>query len=212
MGLADCLSRLPLEESGTKSIDEELMVLKVDSLSCTNHEKIAALTQTDNQFQVLAKVICHGWPESKSMLPVEVLPFWDYRDEMAVYNGVLYRGERVCIPAEMRKETLQAIHSSHLGVVNCKKRARELVFWPGMNKQIEELVSKCSACLVQRNKPPKEPMIIQPIPELPWSKVGMDLCEHEGNHYLIMVDYYSNFIEVAPLQRDTKSSLLQNVR
>ena len=206
MGLADCLSRLPLEESGTKSIDEELMVLKVDSLSCTNHEKIAALTQTDNQFQVLAKVICHGWPESKSMLPVEVLPFWDYRDEMAVYNGVLYRGERVCIPAEMRKETLQAIHSSHLGVVNCKKRARELVFWPGMNKQIEELVSKCSACLVQRNKPPKEPMIIQPIPELPWSKVGMDLCEHEGNHYLIMVDYYSNFIEVAPLQRDTKSS------
>ena len=75
-----------------------------------------------------------------------------------------------------------------------------------MNKQIEELVSKCSACLVQRNKPPKEPMIIQPIPELPWSKVGMDLCEHEGNHYLIMVDYYSNFIEVAPLQRNTNSS------
>ena len=128
MGLADCLSRLPLEESGTKSIDEELMVLKVDSLSCTNHEKIAALTQTDNQFQVLAKVICHGWPESKSMLPVEAVPFWDYRDEMAVYNCVLYRGERVCFPAEMRKETLQAIHSSHLGVVHCKKCARELVF------------------------------------------------------------------------------------
>lgn len=208
MGLADCLSRLPLDEIGTKTIDEELMVFKTDTLSCTNHDKIAGLTQGDEQFQVLAKVISRGWPETKSELPVEAIPFWDYRDEMAVYNGVLYRGDRVCIPAEMRTETLKAIHSSHLGIVNCKKRARELVFWPGMNKQIEDLVSKCSACLMQRNKQAKEPMIIQPIPELPWSKVGMDLCEHEGYHYLIMVDYYSNFIEVAPLQRDTRTSTL----
>ncbi|XP_052238360.1 uncharacterized protein K02A2.6-like [Dreissena polymorpha] len=54
----------------------------------------------------------------------------------------------------------------------------------------------------------KEPMIIQPVPELPWSKVGMDLCELEGNNYLIIVDYFSNFIEVAPLQRDTRTSTI----
>ena len=29
--------------------------------------------------------------------------------------------------------------------------------------------------------------------------------EYKGNHYLILVDYNSNFIEVAPLQNNTKS-------
>ncbi|XP_052276600.1 uncharacterized protein K02A2.6-like [Dreissena polymorpha] len=208
MGLADCLSRLPLENHYEKTIDEELMVLKLDTLSCSNHDKIARATQADEQFQVLAKVIIRGWPETKCEVPVEAVPFWDYRDEISIYNGVLYRGERVCIPKEMRTETLKAIHKSHLGVVNCKKRARELVFWPGMNKQIEDLIGKCSACLMHRKMSQKEPMIIQPVPELPWSKVGMDLCELEGNNYLIIVDFFSNFIEVAPLQRDTRTSTI----
>ena len=206
MGLADCLSRLPLNEIGSKVIDDELMVLRIDTLSCSNHEQIMQATLKDKQFQILKKVISDGWPAAKSEVPPEAMSFWDYRDELAVYNGVIYRGERVCIPAEMRAETLKLIHNSHLGFVNCKKRARELVFWPGMNKQIEDMVSRCSACLTQRNKPAKEPMIIQPIPTLPWSKVGTDLFEHEGNHYLVMVDYYSNFIEVAPLQSDTRTS------
>lgn len=148
----------------------------------------------------------------KGGLPVEVMPFWDYRDELAVYNGVIYRCEKLCIPADLRQETLKVIHNSHLGVVNCRKRARELVFWPGMSKQIEDRVSKCSACLTYRNKPAKEPMIMHEVPQLPWSKVGTDLFELEGNHYLIMVDSsnYSNFIEVAPLQRDTRTSVVIN--
>ena len=206
MGLADCLSRLPLNKVGEKAIDEELMVLKLETLSCSNHDKISEATQNDQHFQIVKQVVSSGWPTTKSEVPTEAMPFWDVRDELAVYNGVLYRGERVCIPAELRSETLKAIHKSHLGFVNCKKRAREIVYWPGMNSQIEELVSKCSACLTHRNKSQKEPMIIQPIPSLPWSKVGADLFEIEGNHYLIMVDYYSNFIEVAPLQHDTRTS------
>ena len=48
-------------------------------------------------------------------------------------------------------------------------------------------------------------MTIHPLPSLPWNKVGTDLFEYKGSHYLILVDYYSNFIEVAPLQNDTKS-------
>lgn len=210
VGLADCLSRLPLEGAINQSIDDELMVLTVDTLSCSNHEKIAQATKKDEQFQILKQVISTGWPKMKGGLPVEVMPFWDYRDELAVYNGVIYRGEKVCIPADLRQETLKVIHNSHLGVVNCRKRARELLFWPGMSKQIEDIVSKCSACLTYRNKPAKEPMIMHEVPQLPWSKVGTDLFELEGNHYLIMVDYYSNFIEVAPLQRDTRTSVVIN--
>ncbi|OWF46779.1 Uncharacterized protein K02A2.6 [Mizuhopecten yessoensis] len=92
-----------------------------------------------------------------------------------------------------------------MGIIKCKQRTRELVFWPGMSKQIEDNVSRCSACLEHRNK---APMVIQPIPSLPWSKVATDLCELDGNHHLVMVDYFSNFIEVAPRKRNTRTSVV----
>ena len=57
-----------------------------------------------------------------------------------------------------------------------------------MNKQIEDVVSRCSACLRYQHKPQKEPMIIHPLPSLPWSKVATDLFELDGLHYLIKVD------------------------
>lgn len=90
-----------------------------------------------------------------------------------------------------------------MGMVKCKQRARELVYWPVMNKQIEDVVSRCSACLLHQNRPHKEPMMIHPLPSLPWSKVATDLFELDGSYYLIMVDYYSNFIEVASLKHNT---------
>lgn len=208
MGLADCLSRMPLNENAEQTMDDELMVLVAETLSCTNHDKIATATAEDEQLQIVKQIVIQGWPESRSEVHDEAKPFWEFRDEISVYNGVLYRGQRVCIPMSLRAETLKAIHKAHLGIVNCKKRAKELVYWPGMNKQIEDVVNKCSVCLTYKNKPAKEPMVMQEIPSLPWSKVGTDLFEVNGYHYLIMVDYYSNFIEVAPLKQDTSTSTI----
>lgn len=107
------------------------------------------------------------------------------------------------IPLELISSTLKTIHSSQMGMLKCKQRPRELVYWPGMNKQIEDVLSRCSTCLLHQNKSQKETMMIHLIPFLPWSKVATDLFELDGFHYLILVDYYSNFIEVAWLKHDT---------
>ncbi|KAH3721376.1 hypothetical protein DPMN_064299 [Dreissena polymorpha] len=86
MGLADCLGRLPLENQDKKTIDEELVVSKLDTLSCSNHDTIPRTTQADEQFQVLAKVIIQGWPGTKCEVPVEAVPFCDYHDKISIYN------------------------------------------------------------------------------------------------------------------------------
>ena len=143
IGLADCLSRLPLTEVGEKSIDEEMMILTIECLSHSNHDKIVEATRRDDELQAVKRMICDGWPENRHDVPSQALPYWDYRDEMSTYNGIVYRGERTCIPEELRKNTLTVIHSAHMGIVKCKQRARELVFWPGLNKQIEDVVSRC---------------------------------------------------------------------
>jgi len=44
-----------------------------------------------------------------------------------------------------------------------------------------------------------EPMYQHDEGTTPWEKVGVDLCEYNGNMYPITVDYFSDFIEVAVL-------------
>ncbi len=51
----------------------------------------------------------------------------------------------------MRPAALKVIHTAHQGMVKSKQLARDLMYWPGINKQIEDTVSKCSACQESRN-------------------------------------------------------------
>ncbi|GFR97706.1 endogenous retrovirus group K member 113 Pol protein-like [Elysia marginata] len=57
------------------------------------------------------------------------------------------------------------------------------------------MADRCESC--QNLKPANHKETIQQheMPESPWKKIAYDLMELQGRHYLITVDYYSNFIE-----------------
>ena len=109
------------------------------------------------------------------------------------------------IPESMQKEMLQIVHESHMGMVRCKQLARDIMYWPGMNAQIEDIVTKCHICQTYRNQQPKEPMKPREVPTAPWSILAADLLDCNGVMYLVVIDYYSEFIEVEALKEDTKS-------
>ena len=54
------------------------------------------------------------------------------------------------------------MHTSHPGIVRMKSLARLHVWWPGIDKQIEEAVRACTSCQSIRNRP-------QPVPLHPWA-------------------------------------------
>ena len=66
-----------------------------------------------------------------------------YRDEVSPVDGLSFKAQKLIVPQSMRKEMLDRILESHQGIVKCKQRAREILFWPGLSLQMEE-VSKCS--------------------------------------------------------------------
>ena len=43
----------------------------------------------------------------------KTVPFWNFRDEIVVINGVLLKGNRVIIPKNMQEEVLMKIHTGH---------------------------------------------------------------------------------------------------
>ena len=112
----------------------------------------------------------------------------------------------------MRNEMLDIIHSSHLGIVKCKSRAREVLFWPCMNSDIEEKISKCATCALHQPQNPKESLIPSEIPDRPWSKIGVDLFELKGQHYLISVDYFSKWPEVSKLENLSAKCVIQHMK
>ncbi|XP_060067240.1 uncharacterized protein K02A2.6-like [Ylistrum balloti] len=107
---------------------------------------------------------------------------------------------------------LDRIHEAHLGMVKCKARAREVLFWPGMSTDIEEKVATCNICARYTNINAKEPFIPHDIPNRPWAKVAMDLFELKGQHYLLSVDYLSKWPEISKLQGLTSSSVINHVK
>ncbi|UYV72007.1 K02A2.6-like [Cordylochernes scorpioides] len=114
------------------------------------------------------------------------------------------KGCTVVVPSSLRKTMLQIIHEDPLGMDKCKIRVRKSIFWPGINKQIEDLISKCEICIRNRRAQEKDPLISHPVEDLPWKKVGIDLFALYGENYLIIVDYFSKFPEIAHLT-DTKT-------
>ncbi len=109
-------------------------------------------TNKDSSLVKLIRAVMNGWPASRFMVPSQVSPFWDYRDEFSVYDGIIFHSNCVVIPQSMHGEMLKIIHQGHFGIVLSKRRARDVLFWPGMNGQIQDVISRCSVCLEMCSK------------------------------------------------------------
>ncbi|XP_063912261.1 uncharacterized protein K02A2.6-like [Zophobas morio] len=82
-----------------------------------------------------------------------------------------------------------------------------------MNVEIENFVSKCQICQQYSRNNTKEPLILHQIEKIPWFKVGIDIYELYGEVYLLVVDYYSKYAEIANLNRNmTSTSVIKHLK
>lgn len=98
---------------------------------------------------------------------------------------------------------LTRIHESHLGIVKCKERARDVMSWPSMAKQIEDVVLKCAIYNTFRWSNTKGPLIFHNILDSAWAKIGVDLFHFDRGEYLLCVDYFLTFLEITKLTQTT---------
>ena len=172
--------------------------------SDTRLETLRIDQSNDETLSQVMKFVQDGWPAYLSTEDSLLKPYFERRSLLTVSRGLLLLGDRLVIPLCQRCEVLCKLHEGHLGVSKCRDRARHAVWWPFMNKAIEEMIGSCVNC-AKESRIPKEPLRPVTTPARPWEMVGSDLFMLNNENYLMVVDYYSRYPEVAHLGRDTSA-------
>ena len=105
-------------------------------------------------------------------------------------NVLLYR-ERIMIPSTLQKRILKDFYIGHPGITRMKSLMRSFVYWPNMNKDIENVVKLCKGCALAAKAPPVK---FNPWSEkdLPWSRIHLHFASPlEGYYYLIVIDSFA---------------------
>ena len=150
--LADCFSRLGDQKDTIKL--PKLHVYQISQQLSARSESVHQLrlsTQADDELALLKHTIMQGWPKSIKQVSPILQPIWTFREELTVEDGLILKGTRIGILNKQWEAILKLIHEGHLGLNKCKLSAKETVYWPGLNDQLEDLVSNCELCLKYSN-------------------------------------------------------------
>lgn len=150
------------------------------------------------------------WPHKVSQA---LRPFSDRRSELTVEEGCLAVGRLCCSSTKIERETplsLQELHRDHPEVARMKVVTLRFMWWPGLEKEIEQMGKSCQACQTTKGYSPVAPL----HPWIwPWKRVHLDFAgPFQGAMFLVAVDTYSKWPEVKVLSTTTVSKILNVLR
>uniref|UniRef100_A0A182YS55 RNA-directed DNA polymerase n=1 Tax=Anopheles stephensi TaxID=30069 RepID=A0A182YS55_ANOST len=126
-----------------------------------------------------------------------------------VANCLLFE-HRVVIPDIFRSAILQDLHVAHIGVVKMKSLATSYVYWPGIDKDIEQLAKSCHECAQTASASPKFNKHHWEYPSNAWERVHIDYAGPVADAMLlIIVDAYSKWVEVKVTHSTTTEATIK---
>ena len=156
----------PFDDDPEEEIHYE--VLSINPISPSKYTQLVEATGSDVILSQLAHVVNNGnWPERFQGCPEWMKPFFAFRDELSVDNGIVLRGTKLIVPEVLRDEYMQQLHKNHMSD-STSKLARDYFYWPKMSDDIYHYVDKCEPCNSTKPRNQKEPMILLAVPDRPW--------------------------------------------
>ncbi|KAL1447833.1 hypothetical protein WDU94_013915, partial [Cyamophila willieti] len=178
------------------------------------HKEALAIVYTIKQFnQFLYKVIhrvkTNSWSSSSKLVDPELKPYYFRRDELYLENECLMWGYRVVVPSSLQALILSDLHHTHLGICKMKSIARNYVWWPSIDKDIEHLCKKCENCLKENADPHKATLKSWPWPNGPASRIHLDFFGPiEGKNFIVIVDAYSKWLYAKVIKNLTTKEII----
>ena len=212
--IADALSRVTPLGFEDHNVDREVLAVNILTYTAIEErEKTELLNETDKdaELQALKMVISKGWPKKRSSLAPNLQPYWNYRDELKIEDGILMKGQKIIIPTSLKQQYISKIHAGHMLPKDRYKWLLEFVFWVNYSKDIQEEVEKCNLCQEQQNAQTTNQRYVSKVPPHPWHTLGLDLFYHKQLDFLVVVDYFSKFLIVRKIPNSTSSAIIKEL-
>lgn len=142
----------------------------------------------------------------------EYKPYRSRALELSVESGCVLWGYRTIIPKIFQKNVLEALHTSHMGIVKTKSLARSYIHWPNIDKDIEFMIKSCEPCQLTQPNPEKSSLIPWTPTESAWKRIHIDFADVRGFSLLIVVDSFSKWVEVFKTKDMTTSFVITKLR
>ena len=209
--IVDALYRSPVPHTAEDEEVTEVVTAYVDGVMDNQQitprriEALQSETVHDPEQQQVISYILNGWSQS---VAEQFQPYQQAQGDLSVVDGLVVFNNRIVVPVSQRKDILHKLHETHQGLYKCRQNAQATVWWPGLSKELKELVDACRECRANRPVQRWEPLHPTDLPERPWQKLGADLCALQGKDFLVVTDYYSRWLEVRQLHSTTASSII----
>ena len=139
-----------------------------------------------------------GGPCECRRLLQELHPYWNFREDLSVKDGLVTKSSRLLIPSTLRWKVLEQIHNGHQGIEKCMLKAGGSVFWPGISNDIREAVKKCGICQ-STSRAAKPVGNVSELPPHTWNTLGTDLFYWNKMDCIEVGDYFHKYLIVRKL-------------
>lgn len=192
--IADYMSRDPVQSADKSDLVEIAeayvnMVSRVATPRAVSRSELVSETARDEELQQV-KLMIGG----KSH--VRVGQYAHVRDELTTKaDGLVLRANQIVIPAGLRERVTQIAHSGHCGIVKMKKLLRTFVWFPQLDRWVEQYVAQCRECQLNTPARAKTPCQMSPLPEGPWLELSMDFFGpmRNGRYVMVLIADYSRY-------------------
>ena len=198
---------------------DELEVVSVAAISlCTYQylsvtlDEVRETANSDQTYQLLLKQVKNNlFAHNKNEEHSSIKPFYHVKDRLSVVDGLLtysHIGDdtRLVIPFKLQPKVVKNLHSAHQGSDSILKRARQCVYWPGMDRHIIQSCVSCKLCIKNTPSQSKEELLPSPVPHYPFQNVVTDIFHLNGYNYITYADRLTGWIEVSYFQTSPRSS------
>ncbi|XP_055623615.1 uncharacterized protein K02A2.6-like [Toxorhynchites rutilus septentrionalis] len=208
---ADVLSRLSTLRPVAFDQREEIMITEITDYAANAVAvpwgQMVEVSKVDEEIQQVLDLMGQ---DKRDELPIE---FRMFANELCQVGDLLLRGDRIVVPRALRSRVLQIAHEGHLGSSMMKSTLRLSVWWPKMDREVENFVRNCRGCILVSAPDVPEPMTRKQLPDGPWKEIAIDFLGPlpEGQWLFVVVDYYSRFVEVVEMWDITASDTIREL-
>ena len=196
----EALSRLPLDPPQSQDANEIAEYANSGAieaiLAAVTALEVERASSQDLTLQLVREAVASGdWGRLSGTM------YKALAGEIWVLGQLVLRGNRIILSQSLWKRTIKLAHEVHQGMVRTKARLRQKVWWPHMDKQVNEFIRACHPCQLVGPRSKPEPIRSTTILEGPWTDIAVDLLEIPGGyHLLVAMHNYSHWPEVILLK------------